>query len=110
MQGAVSLASAWDFALNPARVPSVVAAIPEELTIAMLRYAVAPAQLPPSGITCEAWLSQAYQRRSVSVLMVFVGHCMMAVLMCSLVAQHPIMVSLGLLTCPGALSVHSQRL
>ena len=64
-QGAASLASAWNAALGQARVPSVFAAISEEPTAAMLQYAAAPAQLPPSRMTCEAWLTQADKRRSV---------------------------------------------
>ena len=66
MQGAVSLAGAWNAALSQARASSVFAAIPEEPTAAMLQYAAAPAPLPPKGTTCEAWLEQADQRRCVS--------------------------------------------
>ena len=66
MQGAVSLAGAWKVALSQAMAPSVFASLPEEPTADMLQYAAAPAQLPPSGITCEAWLAQADQHRCVS--------------------------------------------
>lgn len=63
VQGAVSLAGAWNTVLSQARAPSVIATIPEEPTAAMLQYAAASAQLPPSGMTCKAWLAQADQHR-----------------------------------------------
>lgn len=86
VQGAVSLAGAWNAALNQARAPSAFAAIPEEPTAAMLQYAAAPAPLPPAGMTCEAWLAQADQRRCISAshalswVEAFIDHCILALL------------------------------
>ena len=37
--------------------------IPEKPSAAMLAFAAAPAQQPPAGMTCEAWLLSADQRR-----------------------------------------------
>ena len=37
--------------------------IPEKPSAAMLAYAAAPAQPPPTGMTCEAWLLSTDQRR-----------------------------------------------
>ena len=38
-------------------------AIPEKPSTAMLAYTAAPAQPPPAGMTCQAWLLSADQRR-----------------------------------------------
>ena len=98
VQRALSLAGAWNAALDQARVPSVFAAIPEEPTAAMLQYAAAPAQLPPSGMTCEAWLAQTDKRRSVSVSQslprgLSFAHCTMALMTCFLAPQHSCVAS-----------------
>ena len=66
LAGAFSLGGAWSNMLNQTRPPPVFTPVPEEPTAAMLQYAAAPAQLPPMGMTCEAWLSQADQRKCVS--------------------------------------------
>lgn len=68
LAGAFSLGDAWGNMLNQTRPLPVFTPVPEEPTATMLQYAAAPAQPPPMGMTCEAWLSQADQRKCVSTL------------------------------------------
>ena len=68
VQGAISVVGSWNAALGQGTAVPLLTAISEEPTPAMLQYAAAPAQLPPSGMTCEAWLGQADQRRYLKAL------------------------------------------
>ena len=60
--GDFSLLGSWA-PVVPKAVNRTGRAIPEKPSAAMLAYAAAPAQPPPTGMTCPAWLLSADQRR-----------------------------------------------
>lgn len=60
--GDFSLLGSWA-PVVPKAVDRTGRTIPEKPSAAMLAYAAAPAQPPPTGMTCEAWLLSADQRR-----------------------------------------------